>query len=160
MDSTEGAARRAWASQPAGREAQGNHQPKIHSRMRKQTESEATDKWKNAVKTFVLKLRIFLFSRKSGFPDIYKWWWEMDCPRCAHAHRKRCRTRCFDSVSLRATTPFSRDLPHNLKKKHLIWGAIVFKMVVGDGFEPSNSERADLQSAAFSHFATSPFIDC
>ena len=28
--------------------------------------------------------------------------------------------------------------------------------MVGDGFEPPNSERADLQSAAFSHFATPP----
>ncbi len=28
------------------------------------------------------------------------------------------------------------------------------KMVVGDGFEPPNPEGADLQSAAFSHFAT------
>ena len=32
------------------------------------------------------------------------------------------------------------------------------KMVEGDGFEPSNSERVDLQSTAFSHFATLPFI--
>ena len=30
------------------------------------------------------------------------------------------------------------------------------KMVVGDGFEPPNPEGADLQSAAFSHFATPP----
>ena len=30
-------------------------------------------------------------------------------------------------------------------------------MVVGDGFEPPNPEGADLQSAAFSHFATPPF---
>ena len=33
-----------------------------------------------------------------------------------------------------------------------------FEVVVGDGFEPPNSERAELQSAAFSHFATPPFI--
>ena len=32
----------------------------------------------------------------------------------------------------------------------------MIKVVVGDGFEPPNSERADLQSAAFSHFATPP----
>ena len=32
------------------------------------------------------------------------------------------------------------------------------KMVVGDGFEPPNPEGADLQSAAFSHFATPPKI--
>ena len=32
----------------------------------------------------------------------------------------------------------------------------MIKVVVGDGFEPPNSERADLQSAAFSHFATLP----
>ena len=31
-------------------------------------------------------------------------------------------------------------------------------MVVGDGFEPPNPEGADLQSAAFSHFATPPHI--
>ena len=31
-------------------------------------------------------------------------------------------------------------------------------MVVGDGFEPPNPEGADLQSAAFSHFATPPYI--
>ena len=30
------------------------------------------------------------------------------------------------------------------------------KMVVGEGFEPSNSKRADLQSAAFNHFAIPP----
>ena len=29
-------------------------------------------------------------------------------------------------------------------------------MVVGDGFEPPNPKGADLQSAAFSHFATPP----
>lgn len=29
-------------------------------------------------------------------------------------------------------------------------------MVGRDGFEPSNSERADLQSAAFNHFAIDP----
>ena len=28
---------------------------------------------------------------------------------------------------------------------------------MGDGFEPSNSERADLQSAAFDRFAIPPF---
>ena len=32
------------------------------------------------------------------------------------------------------------------------------KMVEGDGFEPPNPEGADLQSAAFSHFATPPNI--
>ena len=32
----------------------------------------------------------------------------------------------------------------------------MIKVVVGDGFEPPNSERADLQSAAFSLFATLP----
>ena len=31
-------------------------------------------------------------------------------------------------------------------------------MVEGDGFEPPNPEGADLQSAAFSHFATPPFF--
>ncbi len=30
------------------------------------------------------------------------------------------------------------------------------KMVEGDGFEPPNPKGADLQSAAFSHFATPP----
>ncbi len=29
-------------------------------------------------------------------------------------------------------------------------------MVEGDGFEPPNPQGADLQSAAFSHFATPP----
>ena len=32
------------------------------------------------------------------------------------------------------------------------------KMVEGDGFEPPNPEGADLQSAAFSHFATPPYF--
>ena len=32
------------------------------------------------------------------------------------------------------------------------------KVVEGDGFEPPNPEGADLQSAAFSHFATPPHI--
>ncbi len=31
-------------------------------------------------------------------------------------------------------------------------------MVAEDGFEPPNPEGADLQSAAFSHFATPPRI--
>ncbi len=31
-------------------------------------------------------------------------------------------------------------------------------VVEGDGFEPPNPEGADLQSAAFSHFATPPYI--
>jgi hypothetical protein len=31
-------------------------------------------------------------------------------------------------------------------------------LVEGDGFEPPNPEGADLQSAAFSHFATPPHI--
>ena len=31
-------------------------------------------------------------------------------------------------------------------------------MVEGDGFEPPNPKGADLQSAAFSHFATPPII--
>ena len=31
-------------------------------------------------------------------------------------------------------------------------------MVEGDGFEPPNPEGADLQSAAFSHFATPPLL--
>ena len=33
-------------------------------------------------------------------------------------------------------------------------------MVEGDGFEPPNPEGADLQSAAFSHFATPPHTWC
>ena len=32
----------------------------------------------------------------------------------------------------------------------------IIKMVEGDGFEPPNPKGADLQSAAFSHFATPP----
>jgi hypothetical protein len=32
-------------------------------------------------------------------------------------------------------------------------------MVEGDGFEPPNPEGADLQSAAFSHFATPPHLE-
>ena len=32
----------------------------------------------------------------------------------------------------------------------------ITKVVERDGFEPSNSKRTDLQSVAFSHFATSP----
>ena len=34
--------------------------------------------------------------------------------------------------------------------------AILLKVVERDGFEPSNSMRTDLQSVAFSLFATSP----
>jgi hypothetical protein len=34
--------------------------------------------------------------------------------------------------------------------------APIISMVEGDGFEPPNPEGADLQSAAFSHFATPP----
>ena len=33
----------------------------------------------------------------------------------------------------------------------------LFKVVEGVGFEPTNPKGADLQSAAFSHFATPPF---
>ena len=32
------------------------------------------------------------------------------------------------------------------------------RMVEGDGFEPPNPKGADLQSAAFSHFATPPLL--
>jgi hypothetical protein len=35
---------------------------------------------------------------------------------------------------------------------------LLFEMVEGDGFEPPNPEGADLQSAAFSHFATPPEV--
>ena len=35
--------------------------------------------------------------------------------------------------------------------------APILYMVEGDGFEPPNPEGADLQSAAFSHFATPPY---
>ncbi len=35
-----------------------------------------------------------------------------------------------------------------------------YKMVEGDGFEPPNPQGADLQSAAFSHFATPPVKEC
>ena len=34
----------------------------------------------------------------------------------------------------------------------------IFPMVEGDGFEPPNPKGADLQSAAFSHFATPPMV--
>lgn len=34
------------------------------------------------------------------------------------------------------------------------------RMVEKGGFEPPNSERIDLQSTAFSHFATSPEMEC
>ena len=44
-----------------------------------------------------------------------------------------------------------------MKKDYLKKDLIYKKMVVGDGFEPSNSERADLQSAAFDRFAIPPF---
>ncbi len=37
---------------------------------------------------------------------------------------------------------------------------LLFEMVEGDGFEPPNPEGADLQSAAFSHFATPPEVIC
>ena len=43
-----------------------------------------------------------IWAQKTVFTDgwIGKWWWEMDCPRFAHAHCKQCRTRCFDSTAL------------------------------------------------------------
>jgi hypothetical protein len=37
-------------------------------------------------------------------------------------------------------------------------GRLEFEMVQGEGFEPPNSERADLQSAVFNHF-TIPACD-
>ena len=37
-------------------------------------------------------------------------------------------------------------------------GSSANKMVETGGFEPPNPEGADLQSAAFSHFATSPLV--
>ncbi len=40
--------------------------------------------------------------------------------------------------------------------KNYSFPACLNKMVEGDGFEPPNPEGADLQSAAFSHFATPP----
>ncbi len=40
------------------------------------------------------------------------------------------------------------------------YSPVIVIMVEGDGFEPPNPEGADLQSAAFSHFATPPIIYC
>ena len=58
----------------------------------------------------------------------------MDCPRCAHAHRKRCRTRCFDSTLLRIVHGLRRDLLHiSNKKRTSCEMRYFFKMVVGDG---------------------------
>jgi hypothetical protein len=41
------------------------------------------------------------------------------------------------------------------KRNLSVW---IKKLVGGDGFEPPNPEGADLQSAAFSHFATLPWV--
>ena len=43
-----------------------------------------------------------------------------------------------------------------MPKFHLSYSSFL-KLVEGDGFEPPNPEGADLQSAAFSHFATPPY---
>ncbi len=86
----------------------------------------------------------------------------MDCPRCARAHRKRCQTRCFDSTMFHIVHgTICRDLPHILNKKNapLSRCVILFKMVVGDGFEPSKAEPADLQSAPFSHSGIPPYLE-
>ncbi|CAL8896414.1 conserved hypothetical protein [Bacillus altitudinis] len=40
----------------------------------------------------------------------------------------------------------------------LNYAPMKIKMVEGGGFEPPNPEGADLQSAAFSHFATPPHL--
>ena len=55
----------------------------------------------------------------------------------------------FEPLEWRSQSPLPYRLAIALRIK---------KMVEGDGFEPSNSERADLQSAAFSHFATPPWV--
>ena len=59
--------------------------------------------------------------------------------------------RAVTPLSVFKTDPFSRTWVYLQLKK-------VFKMVEGDGFEPPNPEGADLQSAAFSHFATPPHV--
>ena len=46
------------------------------------------------------------------------------------------------------------------KSDALPLGYEAIKVVERDGFEPSNSKRTDLQSVAFSHFATSPIKWC
>jgi hypothetical protein len=47
--------------------------------------------------------------------------------------------------------------PHLYKTKASGIQRLMKELVVEDGFEPSNSKRADLQSAAFDRFATPPF---
>ena len=108
-------------------------------------------RWKNCCKRGNL-------STKNRLTDgwIGKWHWEMDCPRCAHAHRKRCRTRCFDSTAFHALHGFRRDLLPPLQKKAPRLRCVIFEMVVGDGFEPSKDVLADLQSAPFGHSGIPP----
>jgi hypothetical protein len=48
-------------------------------------------------------------------------------------------------------------LPLNYAPIVLFMFIIYYKMVEGDGFEPPNPKGADLQSAAFGHFATPPY---
>ena len=53
-----------------------------------------------------------------------------------HAHRKRCRTRCFDSTMFHIVHGSRRDLLHISNKKRTSYEMrCFFKMVVGDGFD-------------------------
>ena len=52
--------------------------------------------------------------------------------------------------------------PHNAHPIHLLHTSVIKamrKMVEGTGFEPVYAMRADLQSAAFNHSATPPWMD-
>ncbi len=44
--------------------------------------------------------------------------------------------------------------------KNAVKRSVLLKVVEGDGFEPPNPMGADLQSAAFSLFATLPYLSC
>ena len=54
----------------------------------------------------------------------------------------------------------AQNMKRSLDRLHVFFALFALKkgkkMVVGDGFEPSNSSRADLQSAAFDRSAIPP----
>ena len=73
------------------------------------------------------------------------------CPMCPQAHI------ISEATSLPKATSFARQGKHHSKKRLLSSDKRRFFLVGRDGFEPSKSLTADLQSAPFGHSGTYPY---
>jgi hypothetical protein len=110
------------------------------------------------------KLLILLQVLLTGFIDwleedcSMKWWREKDySPQAAHPAGRAARV-----VSLRSTRTFGRSFSSFSGCYLLVFlsagGDVQHEMVAGEGFEPSKSMTADLQSAPFGRSGIPPGI--